>query len=229
VSNRFSERTESKAFTFSEIERFTDTIEHHTNLLKVLFNAVPESRLGRYKKYLNNFFESVYDCISERQVIDSSKYPLRAHILSRVSRHTVSVVFLQRKPSDVVRSFAKKDIEQPAKSFVSANLYYLLTNFLALLVYRFLPNNVRKCRVYYEDVVNRPEDTMEYIGEKLSLDLQAVSERIKKQDPLLVAPLFEGNRLRLKQEVFIQKPKTKKKFTWKDVFTNTLNGLVYQR
>ena len=62
-------------------------------------------------------------------VIDSSKYPGRLFQLRNLN-YKIKVIYLIREPSSVLKSFEKKNIEQPNKNWFLTIIYYFVVNLL---------------------------------------------------------------------------------------------------
>lgn len=204
--------------------------EYHKYFIKNLFfNRNNERNNERYKDYINNFFDVLEDEIDESIVIDSSKYPGRAMALEKnlSANHNAYYVYIKRNPISVARSFAKKDVEQPSKSFLASNLYYFIVN-LFCNIFLITINKEKKISVKYEDFIAKPEEVLNKIQMKFKLDLSNSIELIKNNEELKTGYIFEGNRIRLNESVVLRKNSSKiNPKGMKDLITMIMNGLWY--
>jgi len=204
--------------------------EYHKYFIKNLFfNRNNERNNERYKDYINNFFDVLEDEIDESIVIDSSKYPGRAMALEKnlSANHNAYYVYIKRNPISVARSFAKKDVEQPSKSFLASNLYYFIVN-LFCNIFLITINKEKKISVKYEDFIAKPEEVLNKIQMKFKLDLSNSIELIKNNEELKTGYIFEGNRIRLNESVVLRKNSSKiNPKGMKDFITMIMNGLWY--
>ena len=130
---------------------------------------------------------------------------MRARRLSKIFNKQISFIYIQRTPISVVESFQKKSVEQPPKSRMQANLYLLLVNILASRTIKKLNKSHKTATISYTDLTNNTISTLNHLEQQLSIDLTETKELIKNNQPLKVGSLFDSNRLRLKNEVKINK------------------------
>lgn len=159
----------------------------------------------RYTDYLDfqsRLLEAIYQNIEYQTVIvDSSKYPSRAAYLRKMG-YSVKIIFLIREPISLIRSFGKKDIEQPSKSVFMAALYYTSVNILNYITFYRFPNRVK---IRLEDLIVDTEGSLDNIGVKLGLNLSSLISKVKQKRPLSVGNLFDGNRIRLNDHILVNK------------------------
>ncbi len=180
---------------------------YHTGALRHLigFEGGEESVL--YDQYVRSLYDAIFVCSGKEVIVDSSKYPGRALRVQRAlkgSEVEPLFVYIRRDPAAVVASFAKRDIEQPSKSFVAANLYYAAVNFICLWTIMVLRR--RGCRtvsISYEELVDSPKQCIERLESGLAEDLSGVLEAVA-ENRFNVGPLFDGNRIRLKTTLSLE-------------------------
>jgi len=204
--------------------------EYHTGLVKKLVSAGSMRGLTEYRSFLQKLYERIFSRIQETIITDSSKYPGRALHLSEClsDRYDISYIYIKRDPVQVVRSFAKKDIEQPSKPFLPANLYYFSINLLCTLVVRKLKKRHRVAEVRYEDLVNNPVTLLGQIEADLGLDLKKAIKKIEAKQPLSIGCLFDGNRIRLQGNLQLRTGSKNHKMNIKDNVTRVLNYCFYR-
>lgn len=204
-------------------------LEYHRNFLKYFFSFfLPESKSIKYGSYWDRLFDAVFKNSGKKILIDSSKYPLRALALNKFCRHRIDFIYLLRDPADVVRSFAKKEVEQPAKFFISANIYYFAINLLA----RFVISRIKNAGVVsisYNDLINKPEATLHKIEKVLDLNLSIPIQIIINNGDLQVGKLFEGNRIRLNKTLKLKpEKKSDQKKNIKDQISYLVNFFLWK-
>lgn len=176
--------------------------EYHYNYFS-MFRSLKSKEFALYSKYQQELFSAIYSTIKKDEVviIDSSKYPLRGYFLSKIFKEKVLLLYIKRQPGDVVESFQKKDVEQPSKTRIASHIYLLVVNAIAGKVLKLLKGSNKTSVVYYNDFMKFPVKTFEKIERDLELDLSASKELINRNNTFKVGLLFDGNRLRLKEEI----------------------------
>jgi hypothetical protein len=159
----------------------------------------------RYAGYVSAFFETLFEYGGSNVIVDSSKYPMRAYSLARVLPFETVFVYVKRDPADVVRSFRRRDVEQPSKNWLMANLYLLSIHCLCGRVCRWLRRRHVVHVLRYDDLVSDPAGTFSRLAVALGLDLEAGIGLARSGQPFVPGPLFDGNRLRNAHEVVIRR------------------------
>lgn len=182
-----------------------------------------------YRKYLKCLYDSIQEKSKEDVVIDSSKYPSHLlHLLRVYPDSRISVIHLVRDPIKLAGAF-KKSVQSKPKSFFQAMLYYFAINIFAILVTRKLGKE-RYQRVFYEDFVESPEHVLQRVGTAFKLDPKNAILKISNGELLERGFVFNGNRMRLDQEVVFckQAVHTVPKSLLEKIFTQ-LSALVFGR
>ncbi len=202
--------------------------EYHTGLLKTFLGINSNKGKATYYAYLNALYASTFQKVPNPVIVDSSKYPGRAlHLHYALKEVNIKYIYLVRDPNAVVRSFEKKDLEQPAKHWLAANAYYFVVNMLCRLVMRRVRKHHATIQIRYEDLANQPIDTLQKIERALDIDLSAVRHKIQNDEPLAVGNLFDGNRIRLKSTLQLKRSDAKPQKNFKTRVTRLLNGALY--
>ena len=123
---------------YNYIIKLANSFEYHIGFAKSLFYK-HKIRYKDYINYLSVFFKALFSNINNDCIIDSSKYPGRLFQLRNLP-YDIKVIYLIREPSFVLKSFEKKDIEQPNKNWLFALIYYLLFCIQTLFFYCHLIN-----------------------------------------------------------------------------------------
>jgi len=184
-----------------------------------------KKRRNNFNEINRNLIDSIFNQISESYLIDSSKYPARIKNLQAIG-FDVKVIFLKRKPSSVIRSFMKKELEQPSKKFLSAAFYYLIVYLIIIVTTRKINNAVA---ISYEELLNAPSTQLLKISQKLNIDLTHIITQIDSGNlEFKVGALFDGNRIRLQESVFLNNSIKDLKDSFFDRLINRLFNKLYR-
>jgi len=214
---------------YKDLKMLFDRNEYHTNFPKIYFGGAESF----YQQVLSKQYECIAEHTKEKKVlVESSKYPARALNVSSIlsDKMDIGYVYLKKDPVKVVSSFGKKGLEQPAKSYLASNAYYLIVNVLCYLsIWRLRKRGHKVVVLKYEDLIAKPIDVLEYIGTELGLGIKSVQEKIEKDEVLDTGFLFDGNRIRLKENIVLQKKiKEVDKKGISYYFTRGFNYLIYR-
>lgn len=214
---------------YKSLKRLFDKNEYHTNFPKIYFGGAEYS----YQRALSKQYECIAEYTKDKEVlVESSKYPARALNVSSIlsDKMDIGYVYLKKDPVKVVSSFGKKGLEQPAKSYLASNAYYLMVNTLCYLsVWKLRKRGHKIVVLKYEDLIAKPIDVLEHIGTELGLGVLPVQEKISRDEPLDTGYLFDGNRIRLKENIVLQKKiKEVDKKGISYYFTRGFNFLIYR-
>jgi len=215
---------------FNQVEKINDKFEYHIGFIKRVFKIQNTNILERYQIFQSNLFQSIFDTLPNHKkiIVDSSKYPGRAVMLSNFLPYEIVYVYIKRDPVSVVQSFSKKDVEQPPKGWFAANIYYAVVNTLCFIAVNKLKRKHKVVTVTYEDMVNQPIKMLSEIEKTLDIDLKSVIYKIKSNIPLSVGMLFDGNRIRLKDEIVVQPSKSVKLRSIKDFIARYIQFFLYK-
>lgn len=225
IKKTFDDKTEEE---YDVLKKVFDKYEYHTGFSKAFFCRTDK----RYQNALSKQYESIAEHTQNKTVIiESSKYPARAINISTIidEKFDIGYVYLKKDPVKVVSSFGKKGLEQPAKSFLASNLYYLLVNILCYLaVWKLRKRGHKVTLVKYEDLISRTARTLDTISEQHGIDLGDTKTKIENGYALDTGYLFDGNRIRLKENIVLQKELKKvKQKGLSYYFTRGINYLIY--
>jgi len=224
------EETLFKAFPTSHERLFQlfRKMEYLSSFFMHLFGWRSRKVRQEYKEYIKTFFGILFDTIDESIVIDSSKYAGRALGLLNCLDYDIYLIYVIRDPVMVVKSFAKRNVEQPSKGFISANIYYFIAN----LMCRIVVMKAKKSHVYilnYENFIRNPVQELNHIQSHFKIDLSESIRLARSQEPFTVGYLFDGNRIRLQKSFQIQKNNLTPIMNLKSYLTRFLNVLWWKR
>lgn len=202
--------------------------EYHGGFFKTFFSGKNSKNREDYYSFLKEQYLTIFDSIQEKIITDSSKYPLRGFHLSQALPYEISYIYIKRDPAAVVRSFGKGDVEQSAKHWILANAYYFFVNFLCSITTRKLRKKYRVVEIKYEDLLEKPEQTLDFIQESIDIDLSDAIQKIKNNESLNVGFLFDGNRIRLNDTIKLKRNRSKPELTSVDKFSRALNFMLYK-
>lgn len=213
-----------------EIEKINDEFEYHKGFLKGMLKLQNKDNLKKYKEFQIKLFNSIFESIPNNvtTIVDSSKYPGRAVMLSSFLPYEISYIYIKRDPVSVVKSFAKKDVEQPSKSWFASNLYYSVVNTFCHIAICKLRKKHKVVVVTYEEMVNKPIEMLRKVELGLDIELKSVLDKIKNNIPLDTGMLFDGNRIRLNKNLSIQSSKKIKLKSIKDFIVRCIHIFLYK-
>jgi len=225
---KIKERLKKQLPDFDYLNGLFKRNEFHTRIFKSLFKLNDTE----YKKSLRLQYIAVKNQVRQSNLIESSKYPVRAlNISNYLSTKDLEIkyIYLKKDPISVVSSFQKKGLEQPAKNFFFANVYYLCVNLLCVFVVFILKRKKHKISTLrYEDLILRTEDTFRKLSIDLEVDLRSLENKLVKKEALNTGFLFDGNRIRLRKTLILQPLDKKNKKNSKDYFTRMFNYIIYK-
>lgn len=173
--------------------RLRNRFETHASLLLQVANLIPERDWNAYRDMAAATFEAVRG--PGEILIDSSKYPARAHALRTVHGNAMRIIWLTRSPRGLLESFSKQTSdEQPPKGPFRTLIYYLYVTFSAWLVARRFRGEVLMVR--YEELLANPATELMRVGRWSGLDVRPVIDALEAGRPLPLGHVITGNRLR---------------------------------
>ena len=212
---------------FDHTESLINDFEYY-NLKGGLANR---HRQAEYRQFWHAFFDALFDRIEERIVVDSSKYPKRALQLAQTlpgSEYELCYIYIKRNPIGVVKSFAKTDVYIPPKHWLNANIYYFLSNLMCERAVRTLRKQHSVISITYERLVSEPQRVLDELGEAVGVDFSALKRKVHNQESLVVGNLFEGNSMRVKQQIKLRREATHYPTTFINTFTRIFNLPIYR-
>ena len=218
---------------FEEVYSRHRTLEHPKQFLTNFLGRNTQSEQSQYKKEMEIFFEVLSEIVNEAHIVDSSKYQPRALNLGRVfkgktAQFELCFVYLVRDPVSVIQSFGKNVEEQVSRHWFSANIYFFLINlFSSLTLWKLKGMGYKTMKVKYEDYVQEPIECLSVIEKSFDIDLSQTKARIQAGDDLEIGPLFDGNRLRLKESVKLRLAKPIEIKSFVDLFSRLMNKVWY--
>ncbi len=197
----------------AEVSRYLDLQEKFENFRH--FGRSRWLRLGRERIWQSQEFQDftaqtgqLYKAIAavsgKRIIVDSSKNPLRAAILSRVPEVDLRLIHLVRDGRAVAwsrqKAFEKDEKGGVASGIRSRPIWYSVTwwtivNMISGLVRR--TQSDKSLLVRYEDFVADPRTSLDQIGDLVGVDLGSVTQGLLDGDAMQVSHAIAGNRVRM--------------------------------
>jgi len=195
-------------FRDDRLRKIVRRMESHGWFPVTWANLWSKRSLELYSDYSVPFLDQISSATGAELLVDSSKYPGRMLSLSRCLGESFKVIYLRRSRRDVVRSLAKKNIEQPRKGWLAANVYYFMADLMCRLALARMPRK-SWVSVEYGKLIEDPVGTLELIQKELGIDLERSIEIARSNRAFVVGQLFEGNRIRRQETVRILTKKQK--------------------
>ena len=173
--------------------------DFHTRLLFFMLGIYNKNKVSNYVVCHDLLLGTLAENF-DKTIIDSSKYCVRALILNKYSSFNIKIIFLRRSIYSVYKSFSKTGIEQPNKSFINFILYYSIVNLSSIIVY-FNYNKHNRHYLKYENLTFNTFDELVSIREKFMFDIKDLFKLLYNQQKLKTGLIFEGNRIRLNNEI----------------------------
>lgn len=213
-----------------QLEALHYQYEYHSGLIRNLLGLQNRKPHIQYSTFIRRLYNAIFNTIPETIITDSSKYPGRALELAKLlsDEYELLFIYIKRNPINVVRSFAKKDIEQPSKNWLSANIYYFFVNLLCQYVLHKLEKQHKTVQVTYEELVNHPRAMLTTIQQAFQIDLTDVMTKLEQGQALDTGYLFDGNRIRLKESIRLTPSDSAVPYSLADKMTQFINYPLYR-
>lgn len=141
--------------------------------------------LLEYAGYLEEIYRRVQSTADCRVIVDSTKVPTHAYVLSLIPDVELHVIHLIRDPRAVAFSWSRKKLYSGLdeagpryirrRSPIDSSVHWVTRNLLAEHLCRKEKKSGRYCRLRYEDFVEDPRGTVEairdFVGEDSPVDL----------------------------------------------------------
>ena len=178
-----------------------------------LLLAFPRSAVSRYARSLAALLRAISVQSGRPVVVDSSKHIGRAMILWKARGRGIDLRFVHLVRDGRGFVWSKRRVldgqglglSPQEKNVADLSVWWVVSNLLSSVLFRLHPG--RYLRVRYEDLVAKPERTLEGLGRFLGLDLTDVIATVRDHRPVPVGHVVGGNRLRFARGLVL-KPDT---------------------
>lgn len=191
---------------FARLVELQSSVDSHKSFvpLAILDDLYRRDDVSAYRRFIRVLYDRIQLEPAFDVLIDSSKYPSHLlHLRRSFDDDRVHVIHLIRNPIELARAMEGPEQSEP-KSFSEAMLYFFVINAFSLMATRRLGEK-RYFRLYYEDLVSEPEQTLERIGRMFSIDTSPAIDKIRCNQPLERGYVFNGNRMRMQDRVVFRK------------------------
>ncbi len=176
---------------------------------KYIFKNGEPVSIKDYLESNEKIYETILKLSGKEFIVDSSKGPDRAELLSRSKKLDIIFLHLIRDGRGVMWSYKRK-----YKKTLFSIFIWLFTNLKAEIIKK-RNKNVRTIVLRYEDLVDNPEKELEKILETIGLSFEKGMLNFSKVEQHQIA----GNRLRLRKDREIKKDLSwKENLSWFDLF-----------
>ena len=172
---------------------------------------LPTADFQTYLRQTEALYQAIAEVSGRSIIVDSSKTPIRAAVLSRIRGLDLRLVHLVRDARAVAwsrqKAFAadqKAGVQTASKPrpIWYSTCYWALINLLSMLVCLF--HRKQSLRLRYEDFVTEPQRELERLGALCGLDFSATAKGLLNGDPIRVEHPIAGNRMRMGGSVRLQ-------------------------
>lgn len=191
---------------FSELRRVQKAVDCHGSFLPILLLGAHYRKKSylAHQGYVRALYGAILNDPDHDVFITSSKYPSRLlHLLRVFPDRRIHVIHLIRNPIDLAHAFRNKE-QGKTKTFWETMFYFFVINVFSVLATRGLGPN-RYVRVHYESFTTEPENELMRIGEIFDIDTSPAIEKIDQGLPLDRGYVFNGNRMRMHDQVIFRK------------------------
>jgi hypothetical protein len=199
------------SYPFRQVLQFSDLlnrIDWHKGFLKTLFHAFSKKKTKAYARINKELYTACADVSGRRVIVDSSKYPGRALMLSRLYGSAVKIICLTRSAEGLLNAFLKTDVEQPSKSPFAVLVYYVYV-LLCCRIVALATNNV--LFITFEELTAFPVKTIKKIEAFTGITFEQTRRRLENNAALTPGHIVTGNRLRNNKTIFFQKQQGEQK------------------
>lgn len=195
------------------LEDYVAAQNHYTRPVswgRLIRNLVSKSaKFDLYAGQTKELFSAIHHVSQNKILVDSSKNPRRALLLSMIPGIRVSVIHLVRDARAVTWSAIRKtrklkdndDTKTSGTRFANRPVWEISLRWVAQQIQseivRRLMRSDRYLMVRYEDFVAHPDSVLDDIGNFLHLDLTDVRTALSEGEGLQVGHVIAGNRLRM--------------------------------
>jgi hypothetical protein len=186
--------------TFNKIENFKSSISWYKAFLKYKYH---NNLLNNYTDITYNFYKSISEISGKSIIVDISKNPLRAFLLSLNSRIDLRLMHMVRDGRGVAWSlnkFIKPDF--PQKKVWRTAVFWTIVNRQS----SFVSKRVSKSQVFkYEDLAESPEVFLKTLSKLAEITAKPLVETVTTGNIVHEeSHIMAGNRLRRSKSIIIK-------------------------
>jgi hypothetical protein len=196
----------------TEISEYLESYNRLQKLSTVFIKMKKPNKSSEYLAFAEQtklLYETILAVSEKSIVVDSSKSPFWAYLLSFINGIDLYLVHLVRDGRGVVSSLKKtfkkneilgvqKDIN--AHSILRSAIAWFYVNIQSEWVRRQIPQD-RSIQIKYEEFVSNPRDVLCKIGSIVGVKLDEVADILEAGDPIRIPHTIAGNRLRMAGQI----------------------------
>ncbi len=175
------------------------SLEWHHYFIPLFLGLHRKKRIDRYIEKQKLLLHQIRLKAQVKTIIDSSKYPGRALLLSKIFGQKVKIICLTRSPSGLLNSFKKENKEQNSKSTTMTSIYYCYVLLCCKLVSLSVKTDVYFLK--FEELTENPVEILSDLQRWSGLNLAESIEKIECNAGLNVGHIITGNRVRMNKEL----------------------------
>ncbi len=204
VYQQWHEKTEGAELEV--LDQLRCTREHMRHLPRLLVFPSNPRALQSYSKHTQALYEAILERSGKNIVVDSSKTPVRALMLSKMPWADLHILHLVRDGRAVAWSYYKALLRQKVGQravtkvqrllrILRYSVEWVIVHLVCELIKR--RSGCKRVRIRYEDFVAAPAVCLKTIGEQLGVDLSSTMAVLAEDGSVPVTHCLAGNRARM--------------------------------
>ncbi len=199
--------------SFEEYIVLQKKVERIRFFFKLIFNK-KLLQSNEVQKYIYNtkiLYEAIQIVSSKKYIIDSSKTPIRAFLLSQSDDIDLYIIHLIRDIRgfgySMKKAFKNVDLKSGVQKQIDSksNLYILRDWWLLNILTEKIGKKSKYLRIIYEEFLNDSNKAMKLIGDFIDLDMEEVSKKLNDGFSPIQSHKAAGNRLRMQKKIILKK------------------------
>ena len=213
------------------LEDFTSFVVWFKTICKATFKS---KSLQNHLEVTYDFFNSTNEESGKTVLVDISKNPLRAYVLSLNKNIDLRIIHLVRDGRGMAWSlnkFVKKDVKQ--RPVWRSALYWMVVNKMSNFVRKRVLNTLL---VKYEDIVTDPNPTLKKIAQFTDIEVEPMIDSINYDLAQEESHIMAGNALRKQKSIrlkldteWYEKMEGKKKKVFYVIAGRTMKSYGYKK
>jgi len=222
VENNISSDQDSSGPTWSRLRQLSVRFGSVTAFFPLLFGFVSKTKVAEMRGLTYRLFDAVLKETGSTYLVDSSKEVTRALFLSKQIPNT-KLIHIVRNGEQILASHFHRLASGGEFRFMRTRTTPTITVFPQMLLTTLgwvvgnllcelvaMTSKERTIRIRYEDLVNKPIETIMVIEAHAKVDLTEVKRMIENDEEFPVRHVLAGNRIRMKGSVRLNRGGIKK-------------------
>lgn len=153
---------------------------------------------NRYYEFMKVFYGALQKVSGKDTIIDISKNPLRAYLLTQSNFIDLRIIHLTRDPRGVAWSLNKTKNQAKHYPVWRTALFWMIINRQSDMVRK---NNKHSVWLRYEDLLKEPDTFLEKVREVAGIDITKITMALKTEIPNEELHMVAGNKLRKESRI----------------------------